>query len=280
MSDLVPTSRANPQHLATSRAVMPRDGWLAVIGVAGIVLMSVWWFDQMHGGTLLGRECAALVHSRWSTFFGMPLAAFGMVYYAAILGLSITRWAPALHQRLLVVSGMGCVISAYLVAVIKLELDVYCAWWMMSGALVTMSWLCLLGRMAWGQRVIAGVVGVCAGLIVIGMADARFGSVEAALRYPADPYVQGLATHLAQSDAHFYGAAWCPHCWQQKMLFGDAAKSLPYIECSPERPSAPQAFNCESAGITHYPTWIFAKQQYAGVLSLAELARLSRYRTP
>lgn len=273
MSDLVSTSRVNSQHLPTSRVVMRRDGWLAVIGVAGIFLMGVWWFNQVHGGIFLGRECAALVHSRWSTFFGMPLAAFAMVYYAAILGLSITRWAPAHQQGLRVVSGMGCVISAYLVAVIKLELDVYCTWWTVSGALVTISWLLLLGRMAWWQRVIAGAVGACVGLSVIG-------TVEAALRHPADTYAQGLATHFAQSDAHFYGAAGCPHCWQQKMLFGDAAKSLPYIECSPQRPSAPQALNCESAGITRYPIWVFSKQQYAGVLSLAELARLSRYMTP
>lgn len=79
----------------------------------------------------------------------------------------------------------------------------------MSGALVTISWLLLLGRMTWWQRVIAGTVGACAGLIVIGIADARYGTVEAALRYPADAHVQGLATHLAQSDAHFYGAAGC-----------------------------------------------------------------------
>ena len=66
--------------------------------------------------------------------------------------------------------------------------------------------------------------------------------------------------------------------WFNQMLFGDAAKSLPYIECLPQRPSAPQAVKCESVGITQYPTWVFAKQQYAGVLSLAELARLSRYK--
>ena len=280
MSDLVSSPRVNSQHLPVSRAEVRRDGWLAVIGLVGILLMGVWWFSQARGGTFLGRECAALVHSRWSTLFGIPLAAFGMVYYAALVGFSITRWAPAYHQGLRVVSGMGCVISAYLVAVIKLELDVYCIGWMVSGALVTISWLLLLGRMAGWQRVIAGAVGAWAGLLVIGVADARYGTVEAALRYPADAYVQGLATHLAQSDAHFYGAAWCPHCWQQKMLFGDAAKSLPYIECSPQRPSAPQALNCESAGITHYPTWVFANQQYAGVRSLAELARLSGYKTP
>ena len=47
MSDLVSSPRVNSQPLSTSRAVIWRDGWLAVIGLVGILLLGVWWFKQL-----------------------------------------------------------------------------------------------------------------------------------------------------------------------------------------------------------------------------------------
>ncbi len=32
-----------------------------------------------------------------------------------------------------------------------------------------------------------------------------------------------LAQHLKQTEAKFYGAFWCPHCHDQKQLFGQEA---------------------------------------------------------
>ena len=60
---------------------------------------------------------------------------------------------------------------------------------------------------------------------------------------------RALAEHLAEEGALFYGASWCPHCQEQKRLFGASASRLPYIECSPAGRNTPQAPSCNSAGV-------------------------------
>ena len=90
---------------------------------------------------------------------------------------------------------------------------------------------------------------------------------------PEDPLVRALAEHLAEEDAVFYGASWCPHCQEQKRLFGASASRLPYIECSPGGRNAPQAPSCARAGIRTYPTWIIDGRAVVGeVMTLAQLA--------
>src|SRR5205814_3696121 len=58
---------------------------------------------------------------------------------------------------------------------------------------------------------------------------------------PEDPIARALADHLSATGAKMYGAFWCPHCQQQKELFGRSVTRLPYIECSPNGQGAPQA---------------------------------------
>ena len=92
----------------------------------------------------------------------------------------------------------------------------------------------------------------------------------------ANPPEAELALHLSQSGAVMYGAYWCPHCNDQKALFGDAVALVPYVECDPEGENA-QPDRCQAENIQGYPTWIIDGQAYPGVRSLAELADYSDY---
>lgn len=81
-----------------------------------------------------------------------------------------------------------------------------------------------------------------------------------------------FAQCLTDSGAKFYGAFWCPHCQSQKALFGKSDDLIPYIECS-TADGRGQNQVCKDAGITGYPTWIFADGTVkGGSLSLNELA--------
>ncbi len=65
-----------------------------------------------------------------------------------------------------------------------------------------------------------------------------------------------FATCIKDSGAKFYGAFWCPHCREQKAVFGNSAKLLPYVECStPDGKN--QLAVCAEKEIKSYPTWIF-----------------------
>jgi len=83
-----------------------------------------------------------------------------------------------------------------------------------------------------------------------------------------------LAQCIAESGAKFYGAFWCPHCQDQKILFGNS-KNLPYIECSTPDGQG-QMEECSAAGIQNYPTWEFASgQRMTGTISLKSLAEVT-----
>ena len=95
---------------------------------------------------------------------------------------------------------------------------------------------------------------------------------------PEDPNIRALAEHLSDQGVVFYGAYWCPHCQEQKHLFGASAERLPYVECGGAGPNGRQAPSCSNACVQSYPTWIINGRAYAGqVLSLAQLADASRF---
>lgn len=82
----------------------------------------------------------------------------------------------------------------------------------------------------------------------------------------------GFASCIEESGATFYGAFWCPHCNEQKQMFGKSADLLPYTECSmPDGENQTQA--CIDAGIKSYPTWEFTDgERLEGTQQLTTLA--------
>ena len=81
-----------------------------------------------------------------------------------------------------------------------------------------------------------------------------------------------FAQCLGEKGAVFYGAFWCPHCQNQKKLFGNSAKKLPYVECSTPNGKG-QLQVCTDKKIEGYPTWEFADgSREGGEVPLAKLA--------
>jgi len=77
-----------------------------------------------------------------------------------------------------------------------------------------------------------------------------------------------FAQCLAEKGATMYGAEWCPHCKEQKKLFGGSWSLVPYVEC-PENISL-----CLARGIEGYPTWLVSTStRLVGTQSLEELSR-------
>jgi glutaredoxin len=131
-----------------------------------------------------------------------------------------------------------------------------------------------LPRFSWGPWA-AKTVG--SGLVMVLLLHLYYSGYWGRAPRPEDPWVRSLAEHLAKSDVTFYGTYWCPHCNDQKELFGESAKRLPYVECSPGGQSAPQAAECKQKAIQSYPTWIINGQRYTGTQSLDALAQYSKF---
>jgi len=88
-----------------------------------------------------------------------------------------------------------------------------------------------------------------------------------------DPAKDEFAKCLADKGAIFYGAFWCPHCAEQKKLFGSSMEHINYIECStPDKQG--QTRICQEKDIQGYPTWEFTDgSRQSGVLSLQDLGQ-------
>jgi glutaredoxin len=86
---------------------------------------------------------------------------------------------------------------------------------------------------------------------------------------------QTLAQCLTKKGVIMYGAYWCPHCADQKKLFGDNFKLIKYQECDAKGENGSPA-KCAAAKIEGYPTWIFPDQsRLEGQQTLQELAKKS-----
>lgn len=91
------------------------------------------------------------------------------------------------------------------------------------------------------------------------------------------PQAIELAKHLKREGAIFYGAYWCPHCRNQRRLFGKQALQLVnYVECD-ARGLGSNVKACQRADIDGYPTWVIGKRRISGERPLAELATLSGF---
>jgi large repetitive protein len=95
----------------------------------------------------------------------------------------------------------------------------------------------------------------------------------------AAPDLVAFAKALAAGGVKFYGAAWCPFCTEQKQLFQDGGKFLPFIEVT----KADRSLNAvgTAAGIQTYPTWEFPDDTRAtGVLTLEQISQRSGIAIP
>lgn len=84
-----------------------------------------------------------------------------------------------------------------------------------------------------------------------------------------------FAKCLTEKGVKMYGAYWCPHCSNQKKMFGSSWKYVNYIECSLPN-AAGQTEICKAAGIEGYPTWDFGDgERQSGELTIGQLSQLS-----
>lgn len=89
-----------------------------------------------------------------------------------------------------------------------------------------------------------------------------------------------LAEHLTAIGARKFGAYWCPHCYDQKQLFGKKAfEKVTYVECDPQGIN-PQPEVCSAAQIQGYPSWEINGEIYTGTKTLEQLSQISGYEGP
>ncbi len=257
------------------------DTWLSVLAGIGFALSAYLVIARAAHALLycpLGSGCDVVQSSRYGQVFGAPVAGLGLGFYGMLFALGILPLEPTVRWRLALPITAGGVAASLVFAVVQaVRIRATCSLCLVSAALSL--GLFVLATRRQPPRPSARTW-VWSGLAaVVALVTLTGGYTLSAPQAVAPDYAEGLASHLTRTGAKFYGAYWCPHCADQKAMFGPAAGLLPYIECDPRSPiGRPQV--CLNRQVRAYPTWEIAGQRFEGVLSLEDLARLSGYPPP
>jgi len=260
-------------------------------------------------------NCDVVLNSAYAEVFGLPLPLFGCLAYISMATFSLVPLAVKPEQNkalrsqledwtwlaLFAIATAMTIFSGYLMYVLAAKLEAVCLY-CIGSAIFSLSLfvLTVIGR-RWediGQLLFIAIIVAMVTLIgTLGVYANIDGPREPGERIPIESYsgqakpdIGGweitsksgeseieLAAHLTEIGAKKYGAYWCPHCFEQKQLFGkEAFSKINYIECDPKGKNAqPQV--CKGAGVKSYPNWEINGELIEGVKTLDELADLSGY---
>lgn len=111
-------------------------------------------------------------------------------------------------------------------------------------------------------------------LLVYACLLALFAAAYLAGRYYSNHKYDSFAQCLASKQAKMYGLYWCPHCAEQKAMFGASFHYVPYVECAIKGSPRELAPECKVAGVTLFPSWQFGMDPpHEGVLTLQALSQ-------
>lgn len=281
-------SKREPRGAAAvaSPFVTPTPNWpLLALSLLGVALAGYLSWTSLSGGSVqgcsAGSGCDVVLSSRWATLLGMPTAFWGLLTYLALAATAFIARADQQWRFAWMIAFFGALYSVYLTIISLTVLGGACPYCLTSLALmsailalVTFQRPERLPAFSWSRWL--RVRGPAAVAIIAFLHLNYMGYVG---KPPAveDPALRALAVHLADTGVKMYGAEWCPHCQDQKAMFGAAAKRLPYIECSMGRQGSAQTAACRQAAIKTYPTWEIKGQRYEEVLSPLRLAELTGF---
>jgi uncharacterized membrane protein/glutaredoxin len=279
----------------------PLIGAIAILGAINTAYITI---TKLSGGETAcpAGGCEQVLSSPYAYILGIPLSLFGLLAY---LGMATFALAPLAvnpeenkqlrtnlenQSWLLLFIGATAmlVFSGYLMYIMFTQFvavngaKAICYYCLASAIFATALFvLTLIGR-AWddvGQLFFTGVV-VSMVTIVGTLGVYANADSPATVANTSSAAEVSLATHLDDVGATMYGAYWCPHCLEQKELFGkEAFSKVKYVECDPGGEN-PQPKLCQDKGIQGYPTWEINGKFYSGIQSLPELAKLSNYKGP
>ena len=282
----------------------PAIGAIATVGALGTGYLTV---IKLMGNDAACpvKGCDQVLNSAYADVFGIPLTLFGCLAYLSMVALSLgpmligkdTKQQQKLEDLtwpLLFIGATGMMVfSGYLMYILATELKAACLYCIVSAALTAMMFLLtLLGRQ-WedqGALVFRGIIMSVVTLVatvgmysisINGPAANAAGNTGPAITTTSGTAEVALAKHLQAVDAKMYGAHWCPHCFDQKQLFGQEAKKyMPYIECAEDGANSQTALCRSVPEVTGFPTWEVNGQFLAGTQTLETLASASGYQGP
>jgi uncharacterized membrane protein len=128
---------------------------LCVVAMVGLFIAA--YLTLYHYGFIGALSCGTgscerVQTSRWSMFLGLPVAAWGLAFYALLLVLAFLamqpRWIESrgLALTLMLLTGWGVLFSAWLTWLEGRVIHAWCEWCLSSAILVTIAFLLSLAE--------------------------------------------------------------------------------------------------------------------------------------
>ena len=255
-----------------------------------------------------GNGCDAVLNSPWGTLFknnqfNIPLSLGGLIIYSLILIITIIltlkifppkqKSSKALWWVLYLVSCGSSAFSFLLINIMFFKIEAFCIFCILSAILsfsifiltiigarfdnretmlyrgITIAFLVILGGLIWSNQVDPSKASQ-----IINPPE----NSSPLITTSSSPQKIDFAKFLNENQIIMYSAYWCPHCHDQKQLFGKkAVKELTIIECAKDGINN-QYKLCEQKGIEGFPSWEINNKIYSGTRDLKELANMSNYK--
>ncbi|MEX1997740.1 MAG: vitamin K epoxide reductase family protein [Candidatus Andersenbacteria bacterium] len=113
---------------------------LFVIAILGLLISGYLYITYTSGGPILcgSGGCEEVRGSAYAHLFGLPTPLYGIIFYV-LLGVSAILWTPPwyrrLHFPLLLLTGIGLVVSIWLTYLEAFVIEAWCRWCVVSAVL-------------------------------------------------------------------------------------------------------------------------------------------------
>jgi len=197
---------------------MKKPNWILTgLAAAGMILTAylviTGWLDNAPLLCDDGSSCDIVQQSRWGTFLMLPTALWGFLTYATLFYIGIRVRNIGLHWKSAwTVSMIGLGYSIYLITISMLVIEAACAYCIASFIIMSVIFgLVTFQRprnlpksyfMAFAKQTVIITV------VIVGGIHLHYSGIFDPKAGPEDPYLKGLAEHLAEDKAILYGTYW------------------------------------------------------------------------
>ena len=282
---------------------------LSTIGLVdtGSITLKNWGFFNSLSCPGINNGCETVLNSPWGTLFensqlNIPLSLAGVITYFSILLLSILLSLNLISPKeklnkliwwlIFIISCASSVFSMLLLNIMYFKIEAYCFFCILSATLsLSIFIISMIGanfesrETMFYRGFIVVLTVLIGGLIWSNYVDPSKTNdisntsekVSPAITTSSSPQKIQFAKFLSENNIKMYSAYWCPHCHDQKQLFGKkAVKELTIIECAQDGKDN-QYELCKEKQIEGFPSWEINGEISSGVKDLNNLAILTRY---
>ena len=282
---------------------------LSTIGIVdtGSITLKKWGLFSSLSCPGITNGCETVLNSPWGTLFkneqiDIPLSFAGFLTYLLILIFAVALSTNLISPKeklskfawwiIFLVSCSSSVFSFLLIYLMIFKIKEYCFFCILSAILSFSIFIVSMIGAKFESRepmifrgFIVAVSVLLGGLIWSTNVDPSNAinfqktteNISPIITTSSSPQKIKFAQFLKENNIVMYSAYWCPHCHDQKQLFGqEAVKELKVVECASDGKDNEYEL-CQTKGIEGFPSWEINGEIISGTRELNDLVRKTGY---